>query len=100
MGTLFSVVQQYFTGMHYLLWEEHVLSGTTIFHWYTFFPAGSASAATLSRSGQPKMSSVEIMVNMIEAIIMEDQSLTVRELRGLLHNFMSYFSSVTFGSEF
>ncbi len=40
------------------------------------FAVGRALAAALPRSGQPKTSSREIMVNMIKAIIMEDQSLT------------------------
>ncbi len=74
------------------------LGWATIFGWYAFFAAGRASAATLLRSGWSKMSSTGIMVNVIEAIIMEDRSLMVRELGAMLDNFCtSFFSSLKFG---
>ncbi len=62
------------------------------------FTVRKATAAALLRSGLPKTSSTEIMANKIEASVMEDQSLTVRELGATLDNFcMSFFSSVKFG---
>ncbi len=80
------------------VYGNDVLGCATIFCWHAFFAGGRALAAALLRSGQLKMSSTEIMVNMIEAIIMEDRSLTVRELGAVFDNFcMSSLSSVKFG---
>ncbi len=79
------------------VYGNDVLSRATIFQWHAFFAARRALAATLQRSGQPKMSSMEIMVNKIEAIIMEDWSLMVGKLGAMLNSFcMSFFSSVKF----
>ncbi len=79
------------------VYRNDVLSCAPLFHQYTFFTVVRLAAALL-RSGQPKTSSTEITTNTIEAIIMEDQSLTVRELGAMLDNFCtSFFSCVRFG---
>ncbi len=62
-------------------WKQHT---GIIFHWHTFFAVGRALAAALLKSCQPKTPSTEITVNMIEAIIKEDRSLTVKELEPCL----------------
>ncbi len=71
MGTMFSIMQQYYTGTHSSLWEEP----RQPYYW----------------GGRPKTFSIEIMVNTIEAVIMEGQSLMVRELGPMLDNFCTSF---------
>ncbi len=76
---MFPVVQQYSTGTHSSQWEE-------------------PRQPHYREMVEQKTSSMEIMVNTIEAIIMDDQSLRVRELGAMLDNFCtSFFSSVKFG---
>ncbi len=80
------------------VYSNNVLSCATTFHLYASFAVGRASAATLMRSSRLKTSSMEIMVNKIEALIMKDRSPTFRELGAMLDNFcMSFFSSLKFG---
>ncbi len=71
----------------------NVLCHVTIFHWHEFYVVRRALAAILLRNGRPKTSSTEIMVNMIETIIIKDQSLIDRELGAMLVNICTYFFS-------
>ncbi len=76
----------------HIAYGNNVLSHATIFHWHTFFAAERALAASLLRSGRPKMSTMKIMVNVIKAITMECLPLMVRKLEAMLNNFCMFLS--------